>query len=294
LSKVNSAVRALGRKEVGISAPPEHVSCTPCRQFASTGGLFLAVRAVLDGSVAARDAVIEATLRDRGWTSLRGRGRRTAALRAELAWAKRTRALAPMLPHRREFPVSGVALRKLIGYTLWWLEHLRRQPHGGTAPHVAHVGIPDWMRAMEREARLALAASAERWPMLQAAVARALVADTLGLKPRAVRRALQDRGRLRRDFEAVWDQIIDSFLARYDSASPAEHRGVVEQSSFEECDAGDAALFGIRGPDGAAAYFRPRSPAVRARLKFRARRGFGGWSEVHCRMFQHIGLPIAN
>src|SRR2546426_7154602 len=62
--KVNSAVRTLGRTEVGISATPEHVSCTPCRQFASTGGLFSAVRAVLDGRVAARDAVIEATLRE--------------------------------------------------------------------------------------------------------------------------------------------------------------------------------------------------------------------------------------
>jgi len=96
--KVNSAARAPGRTEVGISASPEHVSCTPCRQFASIGGLFSAVRVVLDGPVAARDAVIEATLRGRGWTSLRGRGRRTAALRAELAWAKRTRALRPMLP----------------------------------------------------------------------------------------------------------------------------------------------------------------------------------------------------
>ena len=284
--KVNSAVRTLGRTEVGISATPEHVSCTPCRQFASTGGLFSAVRAVLDGRVAARDAVIEATLRDRGWTSLRGRGRRTAALRAELAWSKRTRALPPMLPHRREFPVSGVGLRKLIGYTLWWLEHLRRQPHGGTAPHVAHIGIPDWMRAMEREARLALAASAERWSMLQAAVARALVADTLGLKPRSVRRALPDRARLRRDFEAVWDQIIDSFLARCNSSSPAERPGIVEQSPFEECDAGDAALLGIRGPDGAAAYFRPRATAVRARLKFLARRGLGGWPD--------LGLQIVN
>src|SRR2546426_5325692 len=158
--KVNSAARAPGRTEVGISSSPEHISCTPCRQFASIGGLFSAVRVVLDGPVAARDAVIGATLRDRGWTSLRGRGRRTAGLRAELAWAKRTRALPPMLPHQREFPVSGVALRKLIGYTLWWLKHLRRQPHGGTAQHVAHVGIPDWMRAMEHEARLALAASA--------------------------------------------------------------------------------------------------------------------------------------
>src|SRR2546425_8131705 len=159
--QVNSAARALGRTEVGISAPPEHVACTPCRQFASIGGLFSAVRVVLDGPVAARDEVIEATLRDRGWTSLRGRGRRTAGLRAELAWAKKTRALPPMLPHQREFPVSGVALRKLIGYTLWWLKHLRRQPHRGTAPHVAHVGIPDWMRAMEHEARLALAARSE-------------------------------------------------------------------------------------------------------------------------------------
>ena len=278
--QVNSAARALGRTEVGISAPPEHVACTPCRQFASIGGLFSAVRVVLDGPVAARDAVIEATLRDRGWTSLRGRGRRTAGLRAELVWAKRTRALPPMLPHQREFPVSGVALRKLIGYTLWWLKHLRRQPHGGTAQHVAHVGIPDWMRAMEHEARLALAASAKRWPMLQAAVARALVADTLGLKPRAVRRALPDGARLRRDFEAVWDQIIDSFLARYNSSSPAERPGIVEQSPFEECDVGDAALLGIRGPDGAAAYFRPRATAVRARLKFLARRGLGGWPDL--------------
>src|SRR5438445_12950601 len=99
--KVNSAVRTLGRTEVGISATPEHVSCTPCRQFASIAGLFSAVRVVLDGPVPARDAVIEATLRDRGWTSLRGRGRRTAGLRAELAWAKRTRALPPMLPHQQ-------------------------------------------------------------------------------------------------------------------------------------------------------------------------------------------------
>src|SRR5207245_3313329 len=179
------------------------------------------VRVVLDGPVAARDAVIGATLRDRGWTSLRGRGRRTAGLRARLARSQLTRALPPMLPHQREFPVSGVALRKLIGYTLWWLKHLRRQPHGGTAPHVAHVGIPDWMRAMEHEARLALAASAKGWPMLQGAVARALVADTLGIQPRTVRRALPDRARLRRDFEAVWDQIIDSFLARYNPTSAA-------------------------------------------------------------------------
>jgi len=276
---MDSAAHAPGRKGVEISAPPEHVSCTPCRQFASIGGLFLAVGAVLDGPVAARDPVIEATPRDGGWTSRRGRGRRTAALRAELAWAKRTRALPPLPPHQREVPVSGVGLRKLIGYTLWWLKHLRRQPHGGTAQHVAHVGVPDWMRAMEHEARLALAVSAKRWPMLQAAVARALVADTLGLKPRTVWRALPDRARLRRDFEAVWDQIIDSFLTRYNSASPAERRDIVEQSPFEECDAGDAALFGIRGPDGAAAYFRPRAAAVRARLKFRARRGFSGWPD---------------
>src|SRR2546426_7602354 len=47
--KVNSAVRTLGRTEVGISATPEHVSCTPCRQFASIAGLFSAVRVVLDG-----------------------------------------------------------------------------------------------------------------------------------------------------------------------------------------------------------------------------------------------------
>src|SRR3989441_2253737 len=119
MSKVNSAARAPGRTEVGISAPPEHVSCTPCRQFASTGALFSAVRAVLDGAVAARDAVIEATLRDGGWTSLRGRGRRTAALRAELAWAKRQRGLPPMLPHQREFPVSGGATGKVVGSTLW-------------------------------------------------------------------------------------------------------------------------------------------------------------------------------
>src|SRR2546422_4072716 len=115
---------------------------------------------------------------------------------------------------------------------------------------------------------------------LQAAVARALVADTLGLKPRTVRRALPDRARLRRDFEAVWDQIIDSFLARYNSSSPAERPGIVEQSPFEECDVGDAALLGIPGPGGAAAYFRPRETAVRARLKFLARRGLGGWPDL--------------
>src|SRR2546430_14335876 len=73
--KVNSAVRTLGRTEVGISATPEHVSCTPCRQFASIAGLFSAVRVVLDGPVPSRDAGIEATLRGRGWTGLRGRGR---------------------------------------------------------------------------------------------------------------------------------------------------------------------------------------------------------------------------
>src|SRR5260370_16102586 len=99
--KVNSAARAPGRTEVGISASPEHVSCTPCRQFASIGGLFSAVRVVLDGPVAARDAVIEATLRGRGWTSLRGRGRRTAALPAQPAWAEPKRALPPTPPHPR-------------------------------------------------------------------------------------------------------------------------------------------------------------------------------------------------
>src|SRR2546425_11315767 len=114
--QVNSAARALGRTEVGISAPPEHVACTPCRQFASIGGLFSAVRVVLDGPGAARDAVIEATLRDRGWTSLRGRGRGAAGLRAGVAGGEKTRALPPLPPHQREFPVSGVALRKLVGY----------------------------------------------------------------------------------------------------------------------------------------------------------------------------------
>src|SRR3989442_1483776 len=189
--QVNSAARALGRTEVGISAPPEHVSCTPCRQFASIGGLFSAVRVVLDGPVAARDAVIEATLRDRGWTSLRGRGRRAARLPAALAWAERTQA-----PDRTAGP--------------------------------------------------------------------------------------PDRARLRRDFEAVWDQIIDSFLARYNSSSPAERPGIVEQSPFEECDVGDAALLGIRGPDGAAAYFRPRATAVRARRKVLPPRGIPGRSEARC------------
>src|SRR3989441_11247524 len=81
-------------------------------------------------------------------------------------------------------------------------------------------------------------------------------------------------------FRSVWDQIIDSFLARYNSSSPAERPGIVEQSPFEECDVGDAALLGIRGPDGAAAYFRPRETAVRARLKFLARRGLGGWPDL--------------
>src|SRR3989442_15518662 len=108
--KVNSAARAPGRTEVGISASPEHISCTPCRQFASIGGLFSAVRVVLDGPVAARDAVIGATLRDRGWTSLRGRGRGTARPPAEPAWAKRTRPFPPKLPHQPEIPLSGGAL----------------------------------------------------------------------------------------------------------------------------------------------------------------------------------------
>src|SRR2546426_11396075 len=116
--KVNSAARAPGRTEVGISASPEHISCTPCRQFASIGGLFSAVRVVLDGPVAARDAGIGATLRDRGWTSLRGRGRGAAGLRARLAWGKRARALPPPPPHPRGFPRSGVAPRKLIRHTL--------------------------------------------------------------------------------------------------------------------------------------------------------------------------------
>src|SRR2546427_11637705 len=93
--KVISAVRTLGRTEVGISATPEHVSCTPCRQFASIAGLFSAVRVVLDGPVPARDAVIEATLRDRGWTSLRGRGRRAAGPRAQPGRAEGTGALPP-------------------------------------------------------------------------------------------------------------------------------------------------------------------------------------------------------
>src|SRR2546430_16127130 len=95
--KVNSAVRTLGRTEVGISATPEHVSCTPCRQFASIAGLFSAVRVVLDGPVPARDAVIEATLRDRGWTSLRGRGRGAGGPRARAAVGERARALPPPL-----------------------------------------------------------------------------------------------------------------------------------------------------------------------------------------------------
>src|SRR5260370_39294719 len=101
--KVNSAARAPGRTEVGISASPEHVSRTPCRQFASIGGLFSAVRVVLDGPVAGRDAVIEATLRGRGWTSLRGRGRRRAAVPAGAAWAATARALRAQPPHHREF-----------------------------------------------------------------------------------------------------------------------------------------------------------------------------------------------
>src|SRR2546428_8636076 len=48
---------------------------------------------------------------------------------------------------------------------------------------------------------------------------------------RTVRRALPDRARLRRDFEAVWGQIIDSFLARYNSSSPAEGRRSEEHTA---------------------------------------------------------------
>jgi hypothetical protein len=184
------------------AAPPEHMACTRCHQFASIGGLFAAARDVLDGTVTPPDCGLKTTPRDREWTSLRGRGRRTAALRAELAWAKQTRAIPPEPLCGREFSVSRAALRELIGYTLWWLKHLRRQPQGGTAPHVAHVGIPAWMRAMEQKARLALAAPAQRWRMLQATVARTLVGDTLGLKPRTGQQALGDRAWARIKFRA--------------------------------------------------------------------------------------------
>src|SRR2546428_11245292 len=117
--KVNSAVRTLGRTEVGISATPEHVSCTPCRQFASIAGLFSAVRVVLDGPVPARDAVIEATLRDRGWTRLRRRGRGAARLRPQPAGAKRARALPPPPPPPPALPPARGGPRHVVRDPPW-------------------------------------------------------------------------------------------------------------------------------------------------------------------------------
>lgn len=250
--------------------------CTECNHLAECwwwfGNAFSAVHDPRQDPRHFGEELRPILMKDRGWRTLRGRGR-GPALQAELerylAFNERAH---PDLDfrhpaHRRALNLSALTLYLLTGWTAWWLEHLRHQEK--PLLHIQAGRAPAWMWILAKEAVVGrrIDASERVWLVRRTSLARQGVARVLGISVRTVHRRLKDRAQLRKDFAAAEQRSTETFVRMYGDAcldkNPiAARRVVVEHSGYEECDHGDGPTLSIRvrrgTPSEATYYFRPR------------------------------------
>ncbi len=263
--------------------PGETISCPQCAAFAGVG--FGAPWA--EGQTRSVEVAVAYTARDGGmvWPpdyrrqiaarlredlgvdlstagkrdTLRGRGGRARELRAELKRLAERDELLRVVPHRLQKQPSGLLLWILCGQVLWWLEHYyaarRHDPH-----HLLRVGAPHWLAKLAQPAERQLAVTPNRWPVVRAAAARAVVAGELRLNGRSMQRRLHDRRRLREERHESRRRAREGFLFLYAVASPTERQVVLDRLGFEECAATGEPEFCLRLRDeNRIVYFRSRS-----------------------------------
>lgn len=228
------------------------ISCHPCRLMLREERLLRVVDAgtqVIKRLDPARwrDKYRRHLMRQLGFRTLRGRGKRRQQIEKLLLEAERHEnpAVRPVRPSAGGRTVLGRILPQhfwLRHYVERFIEHLRKQPD--RVEHLERQCVPAWMMriARLRVVDRALSAGAREWPRRRRSAAIAAIADTIGVSSKTLQRAMRD-----------WEEArAREFATRYATATNIGRQWVAADAGLEPCEANsEGLLLSVREGDDA-------------------------------------------